>query len=173
MVMTAILIPMPRYPTGALIGPDASLLRSAHLLRRRAFERVLEQCDTLAGQGKDVVCPDINDPSAVRAFMRQDGEEVLEDDHAAAPPLLKIEDLSDQHLAVLRRMTRVGHCNEEQLSSLVPGMYELCVALVGPAGERGHMQRLLQRIEAPPLPTPTWTLQEYLDAFGGRVRPDR
>lgn len=175
MAVIALLLPPPAYVTGAAVRFDPLLLRSGHLLRRRAFNEVLERCDAVAGQGVDVTCPDINDPEAVRAFLRAlDGEEAPEEEHAAAP-LPGIDDLSDQQRALLRRMTRVGSCDEERMNAVLPGLYELCVTIVGPAGERGYMQRLLNTIEpSSAMPAePSWTLEDYLRAFGGKVRPDR
>lgn len=173
MVLAAVVLPMPKNMSGVLVDHDVLEMRSAHFLRTRAFKNVFERCEELLGEGKVIFCPDINDAEGARKFMEsEDG--ALEEEHAAAPTLLRMEDLTDRHMAVLRRMTRIGHCDKEQLNSLVEGLYDLCTAMVGMSGERGHMQKLLNRVIDPPQVTgPTWSLEEYLRAFGGKVRPDR
>lgn len=172
MVLAAVSLPMPQSLSGALVNGDVMHLRSAHLMRMRAFKPVFERCEEFMGDGKEIFCPDINDAKGARKFL-DDEDGVMEEEHAAAAPLLRMEDLNDQHMAVLRRMAKVGHCNEEQLNAIVDGLYDLCIALVGQAGERGQMQRLLNRVIDPPRAEQTWTLEEYLKAFGGKTRPDR
>lgn len=171
LTLCAIALPVSsiRMP-GALIGGDAMMLRSAHLLLRRSYTRVMERCEERVAAGEDIDCPDINDPKALRDFMKGNPEEETTD-HAAAPELTRA-DLDDGQRALLRRLERVGAC-PPTLDDLAPGFLDLCIRIVGPAGENGQMQRLMRGLQTPTQPESSWTLEEYIDAFGGQVRPDR
>ncbi len=149
-------------------GFSPQMLRSAGLIRRRAFEGVQDECLKRAASGSTVSCPDINDPAAGRAYMHSAATGAVMP-IATTGSVLSEADLDDFQLGLLRWYKRVGQC-PATLDGVRPGFAALCMSTIGTDGEEGGMQQLLKRLPPPYQPTSSWTLKQLIDSAQGKPR---
>ncbi len=150
---------VPSFDGAAVTGTvlqrgDRVLSRDMALRRKRSYQQVLKVCNDRDGVVEGMTCPDVNDVSAVKAFLK-DAPAV----HPAAPAAqaLRRADLSAEDRALLDRYTGRGVC-PQTLRRIVPGFYELCLSLTVDTTtrsmesmttvERRRARRLQQRLES-------------------------
>ncbi len=166
--MVVIAVPSSTMPSqfGATVTAPSADMRAAGLIRRKAYETVLEKCKAMVTAGKEVDCPDINDVEGMRAFMKDVPASATGAVHAAAP--LKLSDIDDRERGLLRWYQRVGVC-PLTLDEIVDGLYDLCVSFVGERGQNGQAQKTLELLPNPTSPFPVWTLDDLIRS-GSRLK---
>jgi len=128
---------------------------TTRIQRRRDYADAREKCRDLHAAGhKDIVCPDINDFDAIRAFLAKDfsqsdtavtASEGSEDEpvHAAAPESsLEYSDLDADGRTLLRQYLRREIC-PEGMEKFLSGFYNLCTRMV----EEGYTRNRPRRAE--------------------------
>lgn len=131
---------------GAVTTPHRALqMREDARELQREHAHVVEVCMERAAKDETVVCPDINDPKAIRAFLKNyrvqetaTGSTVTEDD---GTEVLNESDLNERQRGWLRRYQRVQRC-PINLNEILPGLYELCVKSLR-SGERSKIRGIL------------------------------
>lgn len=164
-------------PLAALVSPHKALqLREDARELQREHARIVEICMERAAKDETVVCPDINDPKAIRAFLKnrkvqetETGSTVTEED---GTPVLRESDLNEVQRGWIRRYQRVQRC-PINLNEVLPGFYELCVKSLR-GGSRSKIRGIIndlaniqeRRNKSAP------TLEEKIEMFEG-MKPTR
>lgn len=116
-------------PIGSLVSVDRGDVnrddRNTYLRERAQVMRV---CTNRLQNDPETVCPDMNDPTAVRVFLRG-----LPTVHKAATgsiaDTLTILDLTETQRGLMRRLIRVRTC-PDTLDDILPGFLELCESVL-------------------------------------------
>ncbi len=115
-------------------GERAVRNRDSLMIERRVRQAILWDCSVREGNGEEGVCPNINDPKAMRGYWleRAPEEEVPTVEETAEATL---EDLSGFERGILRRAARLGQCLDG-LDEIVPGFQALCEKEIGRGDNR-------------------------------------
>lgn len=140
--------------------------------QRRLYSVAIEKCRDLRQEGQTLNCLaiNINDPTTFRPFLGGVTSSVVPStngvSHAAAPPALAVDMLSDRDRSQLRRYHRGGSC-PATLKDYLPGFYELCQRVVEetqPPLSRGRSDAAAKKRIAPEPVPPRLTADDIAKA---------
>lgn len=152
----------------ALLLQDVGITKEEWMNTRRTSGEVRDRCRDVTAADADATCPDVNKPSAVRAFLLGAAEEdaVVEE---ATSDALTLSDLTRYELALVRRAQRRGEC-PDSLENVRDGLQGLC---------QSSLQKEIQPIQGLLSPealrgqqSSRATLEDRIETFEG-MRPDR
>jgi hypothetical protein len=97
---------------------------------RRDYQKAQALCVQLRKNGKQVTCPDINDPTGITIFLST---------HHNAPvvaagsgkTIQSVGDLTPYQLNLIRWYQKVNTC-PDSMKDYLPGFYQLCESLLNP-----------------------------------------
>ncbi len=157
-------------PLASVVGRREVIeLRSERHEFQRERTKVMEVCANRAKTDPDVECPDLNDPAAVRRFMRGLVPFEPETGTGVTEAVISIFDLSEHQRGTLRRFERLRTC-PEALNEILPGFYELCLSTVEKTEDDRPVVKGTRMIPLELFPALDKTLEEIIEIkkIGGR-----
>jgi hypothetical protein len=154
--------------------------RSTLQAERRVYKRIVEDCIRRITAGEKITCPDINDTTAIRAFIHGTSSSSVQSGSGAIP-VLTLQDISDGDLALLRRYRNIQQCPEGLLTGKQPGFYKFCLEFIKDKRPQTEKDRLLKRkitdriraLSESHTSSAAATLQDRLESLPKGIRPDR